>query len=113
MLTRTLVAVSEQQNDGEIVVRAAQVLLDLVSAGDVEPGAYPDGWAQPFAHEHADIGAVTARLDDEGVVHLSFTRLIAAAAEVMDVLVRSIAEERGVDRLAVISTLREHLDGLQ
>lgn len=95
--------------------RINHVLLDLVSAVDVSDDAatMPEGWANHFAKELAEMEAIFMAVDDSTdppTRSLNITPLVGAMAALLDLLIGSIAESRGADRLAVIATVREAID---
>lgn len=89
----------------------ANVFLDMISAVDVTgETALPDGWIAPFVDRLAEIEAATIDSDESGTVRVDITPMVSSAALLVGVLVELIATEKDADRLAVVHTLREHIE---
>jgi hypothetical protein len=88
----------------------ANVILDLVAAVDVSgENELPDGWMSPFAVRLSELDAVPIT-DDGEEVGVNVTPLVTSAALLTNVLIDVIADINGADRLAVVRTVREHIE---
>lgn len=90
--------------------QAAMVLLDAVSAFDPHQGDTPENEAavRLALKRLTEVDAISATRDDEaGVTRVNADPLIIGALSIITLLVGTIAEDRGADRAAVLSTIRE------
>lgn len=87
----------------------ANVILDMVAAVDVSGETeLPDGWTASFAVRLTELDAMPV-VDDGETVRIDASPMAGSAALLVNVLISVIAEMRDADRLAVISTVREHI----
>jgi len=87
-------------------------LLDMVVSYDDDATEEQNRLAAATAFERLnEIGALTVDVDDEtGKFHMNFTPLMTAIGVLVDMPVRQLADQLDADRLAVLATMREHLD---
>ena len=92
--------------------RTAQKLFDLAALFDEETNSMPPGSFETVMVELAELGAVTALIDDDPNVPITVdvNPLLGAIGFLMGLLINYIVEQTGHDRLAVISTLRSVVD---
>lgn len=89
-------------------------LLDMVVSFDDDATEEQNSLAAATAIERLnEIGAITVEVDDEtGDFRANATPLITAIAVLVEAPVRQLAIRLDADRLAVLATIREHLDGV-
>lgn len=89
-------------------------LLDMVVSYDDDATEEQNNIAMMTAFERLnEIGALTVDIDDEtGEFHMNFTPMMTAIGVLVDTPVRQLADRLDADRLAVLATVREHLDNV-
>jgi hypothetical protein len=93
--------------------RAMHVLLDLVASQDLGAPDDANQLASQTAFEGFDRDAIEVTEDDEtGEIAINPTALITAAGSAIISLLGIVASDREQDPLAILNTLREHLDGI-
>lgn len=96
----------------ETTREAMHALLDMVVGFDEDaPFEVNERARMTATPRFAEVGAVTLLRDDEGAKPVvDAGPLIAAAGLTISALVNQIAVQKNADRLAVLATVREHLD---
>lgn len=88
----------------------ANVFLDMVAAVDVTGETeLPEGWTSSFAGRFAELDAVPV-VDDGEELRIDISPMAGSAALLVNVLIGVIAAENNADRLAVVATVREHIE---
>ena len=91
--------------------QAAHVLLDAVSAWSAEADEAANENAINLAIERlAEIGAVTATLDDQEALDVNVSNLVGGTLVTMTWLVRQLSLSAAVDQAEVIVNAREFLE---
>ena len=90
----------------------ANVFLDMVSAVDsTGETALPSDWLSPFANRLAELDAISvSRDEDNATSHVDMSPLVSSSALLAGVLVNALASQLDADPLAVVHTIREHIE---